>query len=106
MLRPGADRRDERRVRGRVGAEDEVQSAEHRLLVEHVGIRLEQVVVGRCPAHDTTAACPAAGLGALFTFGSEDSASTETAPRFARIYGFSPFAVEKGAGVAVAGELR
>jgi hypothetical protein len=46
------------------------------------------------------------GAGALLTFGSEDSASTETAPRFARIYGFSPFAVEKGAGVAVTGELR
>jgi hypothetical protein len=46
------------------------------------------------------------GAGALFTFGSEDSASTETEPRFARIYGFSPFAVEKGAGIAVAGSLQ
>jgi hypothetical protein len=46
------------------------------------------------------------GAGALFTLGSEDSASSDTAPRFARIYGFSPFAVEKGAGVAIAGELR
>jgi hypothetical protein len=43
---------------------------------------------------------------ALFTFGSEDSASTDAPPRFARIYGFSPFAVEKGAGLALAGELQ
>ncbi|HEX2870849.1 MAG TPA: hypothetical protein VHP33_06325 [Polyangiaceae bacterium] len=46
------------------------------------------------------------GAGALFTINSEDSASTDSAPRFARIYGFSPFAVDKGAGVAVTGELQ
>ncbi len=46
------------------------------------------------------------GAGALFTFSSEDSASTETKPAFARVYGFSPFSVEKGAGVAVSGELQ
>jgi hypothetical protein len=46
------------------------------------------------------------GAGALFTWDSEDSASAEAAPRFARVYGFSPFAVEKGAGVAVTGELQ
>ncbi len=46
------------------------------------------------------------GAGALFTFGSEDSASLETKPKFARIYGFAPFSVEKGAGVAVSGELE
>ena len=46
------------------------------------------------------------GAGALFTFGSEDSASTDTKPAFARIYGFSPFSVERGAGVAVSGELQ
>jgi hypothetical protein len=46
------------------------------------------------------------GAGALFTLNSEDSASTDTRPQFARIYGFSPFAVDKGAGVAVTGELQ
>ncbi len=46
------------------------------------------------------------GAGALFTFGSEDSASSDVAPRFARINGFAPFAVEKGAGLAVSGELE
>ena len=46
------------------------------------------------------------GAGALFTFGSEDSASTAAKPAFARIYGFAPFSVEKGAGVAVSGELQ
>ena len=46
------------------------------------------------------------GAGALFTINSEDSASADVAPRFARIYGFSPFAVQKGAGVAVTGELQ
>jgi len=46
------------------------------------------------------------GAGALLTLNSEDSASADPAPRFARIHGFSPFAVEKGAGVAVVGELE
>jgi hypothetical protein len=46
------------------------------------------------------------GAGALFTFGSEDSASGDAAPRFARIHGFAPFAVEKGAGLAMTGELE
>ena len=46
------------------------------------------------------------GAGALLTFGSEDSASNDTEPRFARSYGFAPFAVDKGAGIAVTGELR
>ena len=46
------------------------------------------------------------GAGALFTFDSNDSARDEAPPRFARIYGFSPFAVEKGAGLAIAGELQ
>ncbi len=44
--------------------------------------------------------------GAALTFGSEDSASSDAAPRFARIYGFAPFAVERGAGVAMTGELE
>lgn len=46
------------------------------------------------------------GAGALFTFGDEDSASTDSAPRFATIHGFTPFAVEKGAGISVVGELQ
>jgi len=46
------------------------------------------------------------GAGALFTHGSTDSADVETAPQFARIYGFAPFAVERGAGIAVTGELQ
>jgi hypothetical protein len=46
------------------------------------------------------------GAGALFTWDSEDSASSDAEPRFARIYGFAPFAVQRGAGIAVAGELR
>jgi hypothetical protein len=46
------------------------------------------------------------GAGALFTFGSEDSASSDVPPRFARIHGFAPFAVEKGAGLAMTGELE
>jgi hypothetical protein len=46
------------------------------------------------------------GAGALFTLNSEDSASNDAPPRFARVQGFSPFAVEKGAGVAVVGELQ
>jgi hypothetical protein len=46
------------------------------------------------------------GAGALFTLSSEDSASADTPPRFARVHGFSPFAVEKGAGLAVVGELE
>ena len=46
------------------------------------------------------------GAGALFTLNSEDSASADTRPHFARVYGFSPFAVDKGAGVAVTGELQ
>jgi hypothetical protein len=46
------------------------------------------------------------GAGALFTFDSEDSASTDDQPRFARIYGFSPFALERGAGLVVTGELQ
>jgi hypothetical protein len=46
------------------------------------------------------------GAGALFTFGSQDSASAETEPRFARVYGFAPFTLDKGAGVMVSGELR
>jgi hypothetical protein len=46
------------------------------------------------------------GAGALFTWDSEDSASRDAEPHFARIYGFAPFAVEKGAGIAVAGELQ
>ncbi len=44
--------------------------------------------------------------GALFTHGSSDSAEADGPPRFARVHGFAPFAVEKGAGVAVTGELR
>jgi hypothetical protein len=46
------------------------------------------------------------GAGALLTYGSEDSARADAPPKFARIYGFSPFAVEKGAGIAVSGELQ
>ncbi len=46
------------------------------------------------------------GAGAAFTFGSSDSAAGEGPPRFARIYGFAPFAVENGAGLALSGELR
>jgi hypothetical protein len=46
------------------------------------------------------------GAGALFTFGSEDSASSDVAPRFATVHGFAPFAVERGAGLAVTGELE
>jgi hypothetical protein len=46
------------------------------------------------------------GAGALLTFGSEDSASSDAAPRFARLYGFAPFAVERGAGLAITGELQ
>jgi hypothetical protein len=46
------------------------------------------------------------GAGALFTFDSQDSASSDAAPRFARIYGFSPFSVPKGAGIAMIGELE
>jgi hypothetical protein len=44
--------------------------------------------------------------GALFTFDSEDSASNDAAPSFARLYGFAPFPVERGAGIALTGELR
>jgi hypothetical protein len=46
------------------------------------------------------------GAGALFTLNSQDSASADPAPRFASIHGFSPFAVDQGAGVAVVGELQ
>ena len=46
------------------------------------------------------------GAGALLTFSSSDSGSADVAPRFARIYGFAPFAVERGAGLAIAGELQ
>jgi hypothetical protein len=46
------------------------------------------------------------GAGALFTINSEVSAIADAPPRFARIHGFSPFTVEKGAGVAVVGELE
>ncbi len=46
------------------------------------------------------------GAGALFTFGSRDAASADAPPAFARIYGFAPFAVESGAGLAVSGELN
>jgi hypothetical protein len=46
------------------------------------------------------------GAGALLTFGSDDSASSDAEPRFARIHGFAPFAVEKGAGLVMTGELR
>lgn len=45
------------------------------------------------------------GAGALFTWDSEDAAGSDAPPRFARIHGFAPFAVEQGAGIAVAGEL-
>ena len=46
------------------------------------------------------------GAGALFTWDSNDSAINEAPPKFARIDGFAPFAVEKGAGLAIAGELQ
>lgn len=46
------------------------------------------------------------GAGALLTFGSEDSADADATPRFARIHGFAPMAVENGAGIALAGELQ
>jgi hypothetical protein len=46
------------------------------------------------------------GAGALLTFDSEDSASADTTPSFARLYGLAPFAVEKGAGIALSGELQ
>jgi hypothetical protein len=46
------------------------------------------------------------GAGALLTFDSEDSASADTTPSFARLYGLSPFAVEKGAGIVLSGELQ
>ena len=46
------------------------------------------------------------GAGALLTFDSEDSASSESEPHFAKLYGFSPFAVERGAGLLLSGELR
>jgi hypothetical protein len=46
------------------------------------------------------------GAGALFTFGSEDSADADSSPRFAKIHGFAPMPVENGAGIAIAGELQ
>ncbi len=46
------------------------------------------------------------GAGALFSFGSQDAASSSTTPSFARIYGFAPFSVPNGAGVALTGELQ
>jgi hypothetical protein len=46
------------------------------------------------------------GAGALFTFGSEDSADADPAPRFAKIHGFAPMAIENGAGIAITGELQ
>lgn len=46
------------------------------------------------------------GGGALFTLDSEDSASSGAETRFARIYGFAPFSVERGAGLSVLGELE
>jgi hypothetical protein len=46
------------------------------------------------------------GAGALFSFDSNDSASSDEPPRFAKIYGFAPFAVEKGAGLQLTGELQ
>ena len=45
------------------------------------------------------------GAGALFTWDSEDSADADATPRFARVHGFAPMAVENGAGLAVVGEL-
>ncbi|HKY37700.1 MAG TPA: hypothetical protein VJN18_17280 [Polyangiaceae bacterium] len=46
------------------------------------------------------------GAGALFTWDSEDSASSDAQPRFARVHGFVPFMLENGAGISVAGELQ
>lgn len=46
------------------------------------------------------------GAGALFTINSVDSASANSPTSFARVYGFSPFMVNQGAGVAVTGELQ
>jgi hypothetical protein len=47
------------------------------------------------------------GAGALLTWDSRDSASSDSeAPRFARVDGFAPFVVQGGAGLSVAGELR
>jgi hypothetical protein len=46
------------------------------------------------------------GAGALFTFGGDDSADADSSPRFAKIHGFAPMAVENGAGIAIAGELQ
>jgi hypothetical protein len=46
------------------------------------------------------------GAGAVFTWDSEDSASSDAEPRFARVHGFVPFMLEKGAGLSVAGELQ
>jgi hypothetical protein len=53
-----------------------------------------------------TATTLGVAAGALLTFGSEDSAEAHTTPRFARIYGFAPFALPKGAGLALSGELQ
>jgi hypothetical protein len=46
------------------------------------------------------------GAGAIFTFDSEDSASADSTPSFARLYGVAPFPVEKGAGLMLTGELQ
>lgn len=46
------------------------------------------------------------GAGALFTFDSADSADADATPRFAKIHGFAPMAVENGAGIAITGELQ
>jgi hypothetical protein len=46
------------------------------------------------------------GAGAVFTWDSNDSASSDAAPRFATVHGFVPFLLEQGAGLSVAGELQ
>jgi hypothetical protein len=46
------------------------------------------------------------GAGAVFTWDSQDSASRDAEPRFARVHGFVPFMLENGAGLSVAGELQ
>jgi hypothetical protein len=44
--------------------------------------------------------------GALLSFGSNDAADSESVPRFARIHGFAPLAVQNGFGLALTGELQ
>jgi len=46
------------------------------------------------------------GAGALFTWDSEGSVSSDAAPRFATIHGLTPFMLENGAGLNVVGELQ